>query len=119
MSLALLMSFQAAAAPAPPPAAAQDVRAIDFDLARIRSADIQSIESLFACDRSQGADIVICGRRSGNAYPLAEMRGIFETGPLRAETHIGGATARAYVESVKFPNGMTSNRAMVGIKLPF
>jgi hypothetical protein len=119
MSLALLMSFQAAASPAPPPAAAQDVRAIDFDLARIRSADIQSIESLFACDRSQGADIVVCGRRSGNAYPLEAMSRIFEAGPLRAQSRVGGATVDAHVESVKFPNGTTSNRIMFGLKLPF
>ena len=118
MSLALLMSFQAAAAPAPP-AAPQDVRAIDFDLARIRSADMPGIESLFACDRSQGADIVVCGRRGGNAYPLAQMSRIYETGPLRAETRIGGTTVHAYTESVGFPSGRISKRIMFGIKLPF
>ncbi|MDB5692099.1 MAG: hypothetical protein JWO81_1162, partial [Alphaproteobacteria bacterium] len=118
MSLALLLSFQAAAAAAAP-VAPRDVRAVDFDLAKYRSDANQGVESLFACAPSPGPDIVVCGRRRGGAYPLGEMGRIFEYGPLRAETRIGGANLDAHVESFTFSNGMISKRLMVRLKLPF
>jgi hypothetical protein len=119
MNLALLLSLQAAASPAPPPATPQRVGATDFDLAKYKPS-APDVHSLFACDNSSNAEIVVCARRAGAAYPLEEMARIFEAKPLKAETGIGnGATANVHVEDFEFPNGQHSHRAMVGIKLPF
>ena len=119
MNLAFLLSVQAAASPAPPPAAR--IGAGDFDLARYRrSAAAPDVHSLFHCDASNEKEIVVCARRAGPAYPLEEMARIFEPKPLKAETGIGGgATANVHVEDVAFPTGLHSKRLMVGIKLPF
>jgi hypothetical protein len=119
MNLLLLISLQAAASPAPPPAA------IRFDLAKVRRAP--DVHGLFTCDRS-GGDVVVCGHRAGPAYPLDEMARIFEAKPLRAEKGIGGgAVAGAHLEQVQLGSGnsgsahsgLTSNRVMIGIKTPF
>ena len=114
MKLFLLLSVQAAAAPAPPPSTRVD--AIDFDLARVKAPDPPA-----ACDdRSQGSEIVVCGRRKTYVYPLDRMAKIFDPKPLRAERDLGGgATAGVHVEQGDLPNGAKSNRLMVGIKLPF
>ena len=115
MKLFLLLSVQAAAAPAPAPAAPTRVDPIDFDLARLKPAGPAA-----DCDRSQGSDIVVCGRRRGYVYPLEAMARIYEAKPLRAQTGIGGsAVADVHVEDATMPNGMVSHRLMFGIKLPF
>jgi hypothetical protein len=122
MKLFLLLSLQAAAPPAPAPAPADPTsRAVDFDLAKVKRADGPGgLEALFACDRAQGSEIVVCGRRKGYAYPLDAMAKIYEAKPLRAETRLGnGATANVHVEDAEMANGMISHRVMVGIKLPF
>jgi hypothetical protein len=118
MNLAFLLSLQAAATPAPP---AARIGATDFDLAKVRrSASPIDVHSLFGCDRSGGADIVVCARRAGPAYPLEEMARIFEAGPLRAETGLGsGLTGNIHVEDVEFPGGLHSHRIMIGVKMPF
>ena len=115
MQLALLMAFQAAAAPAPSAAAP-----IDFDLAKARPTDMGLGRSR-PCAEKDPDEIVVCGRRpGGDAYPLDEMSRRFESRPMVAETGIGGgATARAYADSVQMPNSEISKRIMVGIKLPF
>jgi hypothetical protein len=121
MSLAFLLSLQAAALPAPLAAAPQRVAATDFDLARYKpSTPPGDVHSLFGCDNSSDHEIVVCARRAGPAYPIEEMARIFEPKPLKAETGIGnGATANVHVEDFEFPNGQHSHRVMVGIKLPF
>src|SRR4051812_26294177 len=98
MNLLLLMSLQAAASPAPPPAADPGMRAIRFDLAKVRrSGQPAGIHDLFVCDRS-GGDLVVCGHRAGPRYPIEEMAGIFEAKPLRAEMRLGsGATGDVHV----------------------
>jgi hypothetical protein len=107
LSLALLLALQTA--PSAPPGPLP----IDFDLASVRPAD--------HCDPENGGSaIVVCGRRAPGPYDLEKWERIFRTGPLVAETSIGGrATARAFVESVEFPGGQISKRAMVGIRLGF
>jgi hypothetical protein len=63
---------------------------------------------------------VVCGRRSPDSYDFEKWERVFRTGPPLAQTPIGrGAIARAYVDSVAMPNGETSKRAMVGIKVGF
>jgi hypothetical protein len=115
MSLALLMSFQAAAAPAP----AADIAPVDFDLRHYRPAE-EASDLLGACPRGEAATIVVCGRRRAEPYPLEEMARIYEPRPLRAEIGLGnGAAANVHVEEVRFPNGNVSKRIMFGIKLPF
>lgn len=107
MRLALLLALQAA-----PQSPAQRLP-IDFDLAKVKSADI--------CETGGGgSDIVVCGRRPGGNYDIEKWERVFRTDPLLAEKPIGpGAVARAYVESVAMPGGQVSKRAMVGIKMGF
>lgn len=119
MNLALLLSLQAAAAPAP--ATPVPAAPIDFDLAKARPrASRADVHSLFVCDDSSSAEIVVCARRAGPAYPLEEMARIFEPKPLKAGTGLGhGATADVHVEDVAFPTGLHSRRVMFTIKTPF
>jgi hypothetical protein len=119
MALALMLVLQAAAAqsaPAPPAPAA-----IDFDLARYRSADTDPWSIDRRCRSTDPSTVVVCARRRGGGYPMEEMERLFAVEPLVAEVGIGGggATARAYVESVPMNRGEVSNRVMVGIRLPF
>ncbi|HEV2866785.1 MAG TPA: hypothetical protein VGX37_09730 [Allosphingosinicella sp.] len=109
VTLALQAAAQAAPAPAPPAAA------IDFDLARY-----QPSEGGDECRRGEG-DIVVCGRRNrAGDYPIELWQRVFAQRPLVAEAGLGGAvTGRAFVESAQMPNGMVSNRVMVGIRVPF
>ena len=109
MSLALLLALQAAA-----PAPAEPIRAIDFDLAKVKPAD------LCRTGGGPGSEIVVCGRRPPGIFDFEKWERLFRTGPLLAETAIGpGAVARAYVESVEMPGGQVSKRAMVGVKVGF
>ena len=119
MTLILLMSLQAAASSAPPPP--RRIGIGDFDLARTRPAASRAdLHSLFACDNSSNAEIVVCARRAGPAYPIEEMARMFEAKPLKAETGLGhGVTGNVHVEDFEFPNGQHSHRVMVGVKLPF
>jgi hypothetical protein len=107
MALLLLLALQATA-----PA----LRAIDFDLARLRAPDARPSQG-----EGEGAQVVVIGRRPPpNAYRLPDLTGRWQERPVRAETSLGGgAVARAYVESVEFPGGQISQRVMVGIGLPF
>lgn len=113
MALAWLLALQAAAPSAPAVPA-------DFDLATFRPTEPEAGRSP-ACGSGGGSEIVVCGRRRGGGdYPYEEMERRYQEKPLVAETTIGGgATARAYVESVAMPQGEISKRVMVGIKLPF
>ena len=119
MNLAFLLSVQAAAAPAPAPAT--PVHASDFDLARYRkSAPPPDVHSLFPRDNSSNAEIVVCARRAGPAYPIEEMAG--SSRPSRSRRRPASATARRRTSMSRisnFPTGSISHRAMVGIKLPF
>jgi hypothetical protein len=109
MGLALLMALQSAALAPPPPALVSD-----FDLATFRPPAGDR------CVSQDPSEIVVCGRRRrGGTYPYEEMERKFATGPAVAETGIGGgATARAFVESVEI-GSLRSNRLMIGIKAPF
>ena len=107
MRLALLLALQSAPlAPAGPPA-------IDFDLAKVKPADL--------CETGAGgSDIVVCGRRPRGDYDLEKWERVFRTKPLVAERSIGpGTTAGIYLDSVAMPGGQVSKRALVGIKLGF
>jgi len=106
MSLALLLALQSA------PSAPAEPLQIDFDLAGVKPGD--------PCRTGGGGtDIVVCGRRPG-VFDFEKWERVFRTGPLLAETSIGGGgVARAYVESVGMPGGQISKRAMVGIRLKF
>ena len=112
MSLALLIAFQATAAPP------VDVRKIDFDLSHYQARPA----SLFRCEPDPGG-ILICGRRLAESISpeeMARLATIYEQGPVDAETHLfGKVRGRAYTEEVGMPNGQVSKRAMIGIKLPF
>lgn len=111
MNLALAIALQAAVPSSP----IREVPA-DFDVSKVKPADPAR-----SCGSQRSDEIVVCGRRPGNgSYPLEEMAKIFERDPLKAETSIGGgATARAYVESVEMPGGQRSKRFMIGTGLKF
>ena len=110
MALAILLTLQAAAAPASAPPASEP-----FDLAKVEPSRDDDGEG---CRRASG-EIVVCGRPAAD-YPLDEWEKIVATRPIVAERSIlgGSAKARAYVESVGV-GGFVSKRAMVGIKFPF
>jgi len=107
MPLALLLTLQAAAAPAP--------AAIDFDLAKYHRSPGER------CDRSNASEIVVCGRRLNQEIdPTGELARRYATRPVKAEVGIGGgAVARSYVEAAEMPRGAVSKRIMIGIKMPF
>ena len=115
MAWTYLLAIQASAATPPAPPIPSD-----FDLARLRSAEM-SLAGRRSCRPGAGEAIVVCGRRErGGDYPLEEEARRFATGPLRAEATIGGAaSARVYTDSVEIAPGRVSNRVMFGIRLPF
>ncbi|MBV9883634.1 MAG: hypothetical protein JO276_11550 [Sphingomonadaceae bacterium] len=118
MPLALLLALQAAAPAAPPPAAAAGIVDSDFDLARFQPPSLGLPGR--GCARADPSAIIVCGRRSAGAYPLAEMALIFEPRHMVAQTRLGGNfIGDVHVESVPMDRGQVSNRVMVGVRLPF
>jgi hypothetical protein len=118
MAVAFLLALQAASAPA----AQAGPAPIDFDLASFDRAryDPDDPLGLRRCDRGGGDAIVVCGRRSAGAYPMAEWDRIFPPeGPLRAATRIGGGVASLDAETVVLDRGATTNRVMVTFRVPF
>jgi len=74
------------------------------------------------CNRSRGADIVICGSRGGQKpYRLPKLPQRYDPKQIRAETNvIPGVQTRAHVDTVAAtPDGYPSNRLMVTFSLPF
>jgi hypothetical protein len=118
--VALILWVAMAASPAP---GAAGVAQVDFDLAKVQAADAET--RITGCRGGpaggDGTEIVVCARRRGGDYPMAEMERRYGERPLLAETGIAGgaATARAYVEQVELAPGQVAKRAMIGIKLPF
>lgn len=109
MSVALLLSLQAAA----PPAAAQPV---DFDLAQYRRSPPRG------CGDAQGADILVCGRRLNQDIEITpEMEKRYgPKGPIKAETDLAeGVVGRVFTESAPMDRGAVSKRALVGVKIAF
>lgn len=98
MTFGLILALQGAAA--------MDATAIppDFDLKRVQP--------------SEDGSIVVTARRQSQRI---EPQPISEEPPLgRAETGLfGKVRANVHVESQALAGGATSNRVMVGIKMPF
>ena len=118
MAAAFWLALQAATAAAPAPAG---VIPIDFDLSRLDRSLAGPIAAR-RCAPDNAAAILVCGRRSsGGAYPMAQWALIFPPdGPLRAETALGGgAIGRIHTEALPLDRGVVSQRAMVGILIPF
>ena len=117
MAAAFWLALQAAAAPLPAPTG---VVPVDFDLARL-DRPLAGPIAVRRCAPGDSTTIIVCGRRSGGGYPLAEWALIFPPeGPLRAETSLGGgAIGRIHTEAVPLDRGAVSQRAMVGISIPF
>lgn len=114
MTLALLVALQSAAPVAAPPT----VDPTQFDLATLDRTGGR-FASPVGCRREPG-EITVCAQPGGGGYPYDEWARIFATAPLVAETPLSGSLrGRVFVESATLPNGTVSNRAMVGIKLPF
>ena len=90
---------------------------VEFDLARVARD-----ERCGGPEEGGDAAIVVCGRpnRLRPEFPMEEMERRYGARPIVAETSIGGrASVRAFTESVDMGQGQISNRAMVGVRLPF
>ena len=118
MSLMLIAVVQAAALRAP-----ERVVPADFDLADVRRADEPRLlfDPSRGCTRRTPDEILVCGRRPADDYPIEEMARLFTPRRIVAETPLfgGAVTGRAYVESAPGDRGAVSNRVMIGITLPF
>ena len=117
MPTTLLLALQAAAAPV----TMTGVLDLDFDLARYAAAALGLDGS--TCSRSDPSAIIVCARRPGGAYPLAQMARIFEPHQhLVAEARLtGNLTGNVHVEQGDMPpdRGAVPNRIMTGLRLPF
>ena len=73
------------------------------------------------CDRTQSAEIVVCGSRPGeNPYRLPKLPNKYDRKPIRAETDaIPGVHTQAHVESEKRPDGLVAKRVMLTFSVPF
>ena len=120
MTAAFFLALQAAASPATVPAG---VSPISFDLNSVGRPHYDPDDPIAfrRCARGDGTAIVVCGRRAGGDYPMAQWALIFPTeGPLRAETRLDdGVTGRIHAESVGLDRGAVSQRAMVGVSIAF
>ena len=113
MSLILATAFQAATATAP-------IVPSDFDLAAVRADEGLRLGLERECPRPRGDEIVVCGRRPVEAYPLSEMARLFREPRIMAEMSLGeGITGRAYLDQAVLDRGQVSNRIMFGIRIPF
>ena len=114
MPLTFMLALQAAAAAAP------SWVDLDFDLARYNPADFDLDGG---CNHADPVAIVVCARRTGGAYPLAQMARIFEPHRhLAAETRLtGNLTGNVHVErgDIATDRGAVPQRIMVGLRLPF
>lgn len=122
MSLSLLLGLQAAVPGAPAASAPLEVLPIAFDIAAL-ARQPQSLTWSNRCERSGGSVIVVCGNLGSGAAPLdmEALARIFEPNRrIVAEASLGGGViGRTYVEAVPLDRGAVSNRAMIGIRLPF
>jgi hypothetical protein len=73
------------------------------------------------CDRSDPDAIVVCGSRGEDSeYRFREVPNAYEEAPLVAETDLGGGMkGDMHLESATNPDGTTSKRIMVRVKVPF
>ena len=114
----LMLALQAAGVPAAAPV--PPLLVLDFDLARYSQNALGMGRS--ACRRDDPSAIVICARRSGGAYPLAEMDRLFAPERIVAERRLtGNLMGNVHVEQGDLPpdRGAVANRIMVGLRLPF
>ncbi len=69
---------------------------------------------------SRGADIVVCGSRSGESpYRLPKLPERYDRKPLRAQATIAGVPAAARITSSIRQDGLQDNRLMITFALPF
>ena len=117
--LLTLVALQAAAATlSDPEAESFDLKHFDRPAAPTLGASV-----IDRCAEVDPDEIIVCGSRGGSKqYRLQPLPPGFssESGLPKAEMDLGGgATARAYVESVAMPDGTISKRIMIGIGTKF
>lgn len=105
MRLVVLMAMQAAVAGPPLPA----------ELKPAKPAAPST-----PCGETDGrGEIIVCGRAK-DAYRLPRIdQDRYAERPVRAETGIGRARVGVEAEQGTLPNGQSSPRAMLRLKLPF
>ena len=126
MSLLALALALHAGAQAPASAA---IDAIDFDLALYGIPDFESGLGTQRCQHDDDPTVItVCAHRSGGAYPMRQMEHIYGPERLVAETRIAGNLRGAvHVQSANLNPASTgsslphetSNRVLVGMRLPF
>ena len=124
MALTLILALQAAAPASPEPPVRPrwtTVPGLVEEFAR-GGQDGARLAGAGTCLPAAGSEVMVCGPRRGGAgaWPLDYWARIFAPHPIRAETGLGGnVQGRIYGEAVAMDRGAVSNRAMVGIRLPF
>ena len=105
MWLSMVLQLGNALSPAP--------RADDFDLRTVARA---------RCGGTIANDeIVVCAcRRDDDRYRLRALPpSRYDTGPDEAAMQIGNAKVGVVAQKVDLPGGVTSNRALITLKIPF
>ncbi|WP_114952326.1 hypothetical protein [Sphingosinicella terrae] len=112
--MAALFALALQAASAPPP-----IMPLPFDLRTIPSD--QGRGGPETCGETEGDEILVCGRRRDDErYRVRMPANPYAEAPVRAGMGLGGgATAVVQVQSVEFPAGQISKRALVTIRVPF
>ena len=108
MRLAMMMAMQAVAGP-PLPA----------DMRPVKPAPAPDAPKATCGEPDADGTIVICGRpvNANRLRPVDETR--YAEKPIRARTTIGKVGVSGEAEQGSLPNGMSSPRAMVKLKVPF
>lgn len=115
MALAWWLLMQAASGPAP---SSPPIPPIDFDLAKVKPAEEPAPPSVL-CDRGDGEEILVCGRKQGpvgfSAEEMEKLAKRYAEKPVQAIIDLGGgAGAGIWVDP-----GPYGPRIMFGIKIPF
>ena len=108
MRLAMMMAMQAVAGP-PLPA----------DMRPVKPAAAPGTPQPACGAPDADGTIVVCGRRAdaNRLRPVDDTR--YAERPVRARTTIGKAAVSGEAEQGALPNGMSSPRAMLKLKVPF
>lgn len=98
-------------------ATTEQTRSIDFDLKSIRISEACSSDS----SSIDATEILVCGRRDANSrYRLKPLDTARYEPNRRAETTlVGNLKGAAETEQKELAPGVTSNRVMFRLKLPF
>ncbi len=106
MRMALMMAMQTAQVAGPP---------LPAELRPVKPLPVET-----PCDQPDAdGTIVVCARRSDADRLAAVDPDRYAQKPIRAATRIGNVRLSGEAEQGVLPNGMSSPRAMIRLKMPF